>query len=103
MFSSFASVYETDEYKTIAYPVSEPDSLGDTSKDLFTWSDGITDIPLSLSSSDKKSLLDAYSADVGQMKMESLSEDLPTGILTIESQKSGTATEILVYPFFTQT
>lgn len=103
MFSSFASVYETDEYKTIAYPVSAPDSLGDTGKDLFIWSDGITDIPLSLSSSDKKNLLDAYSADVGQMKMESLSEDLPTGILTIESQKSGTATEILVYPFFTQT
>ncbi|WP_282924175.1 DUF6449 domain-containing protein [Mediterraneibacter massiliensis] len=103
MFAAFASVYEADEYKKAAYPASSPTYLADTGKDLFTWSDGVSKLPLKLSAEDKQNLLRAYAADIQQLKMQSLTQTVPAGILSITSQQTGYVQELPIYPFFTQT
>lgn len=103
MFAAFASVYESDEYKKAAYPASSPTYLADTGKDLFTWSDGVSKLPLKLTSEDKQNLLSAYAADIQKLKMQSLTQTVPAGILSITSQQTGYVQELPIYPFFTQT
>ena len=96
----FASVYETDEYKQIAYPAVK---LEDVSEDRFTWEDGVRGTALQITGDQKEALLDAYRQDVSEFKMEQLGEDLPCGYTRIRSSSDGSITNMFVYPFFERT
>lgn len=99
---AFSSVYETEEYKEKAYPVTSLD--GKTAgTDRFTWSDGVTENVLKLTEDEKEALLDAYREDVGEMQMSDLSADLPAGMLKIQSELREKTQETPVYPFMTRT
>lgn len=99
---AFASVYETEEYKEKAYPVTALD--GKTAgTDRFTWSDGVTETVLKLTEDEKEALLDAYRQDAVEMQMSDLSADLPTGILKIQSELREKTQETPVYPFMKRT
>lgn len=93
----FASVYETDEYKRIAYPAVK---LEDVSEDRFTWEDSVRGTALQITGDQKEALLDAYRQDVSELKMEQLGEELPCGYTRIRSSSDGSITNMFVYPFF---
>lgn len=93
----FASVYETDEYKQIAYPAVK---LEDASEDRFTWEDSVRGTALQITGDQKEALLDAYRQDVSELKMEQLGEELPCGYTRIRSSSDGSITNMFVYPFF---
>lgn len=93
----FASVYETDEYKRIAYPAVK---LEDVSEDRFTWEDSVRGTALQITGDQKEALLDAYRQDVSELKMEQLGEELLCGYTRIRSSSDGSITNMFVYPFF---
>lgn len=97
-FQNFSSVYETDEYKKIAYPSAEGGQLADAR---FNWSDGITDTALKLTGEEKESIMEAYRKDVKNLKMEDLGEALPIGFVDIDSEMRQLSGSLAVYPFFT--
>ena len=97
---AFASVYDTEEYKEIAYPVGD---LGDVSEDRFSWNNGISTEILKLTAEEKKAVLEAYTEDVADLSMEDLPEVLPRGSVDIESSRYGDVTVLEVYPFFERT
>lgn len=97
---AFASVYETEEYKRIAYPAVE---LEDVEENRFTWDDGVIETGLKLTEEDKRALIEAYKADVFDLTMAKLAETPPSGIVRIKSAGNGEVTEMPVYPFFERT
>ena len=96
----FAGVYETDEYRQIAYPAV---TLEDVSGDRFTWEDGVKDTALQITGDQKEELLNAYREDVSELRMEQLEEALPCGYVRVKSSKNGEITDMFVYPFFEHT
>lgn len=96
----FASVYETDEYRQIAYPAV---TLGDVSEDRFTWENGVKGTALQITGDQKEALLAAYREDVSELRMEQLEEELPCGYTRIKSSADGGTTDMFVYPFFERT
>ena len=96
----FAGVYETDEYRQIAYPAV---TLEDVSGDRFTWEDGVKDTALQITGDQKEELLNAYREDVSGLRMEQLEEALPCGYVRVKSSKNGEITDMFVYPFFERT
>ena len=96
----FAGVYETDEYRQIAYPAV---TLEDVSGDRFTWEDGVKDTALQITGDQKEELLNAYREDVSELRMEQLEEALPCGYVRVKSSKNGEITDMFVYPFFERT
>lgn len=96
----FAGVYETDEYRQIAYPAV---TLEDVSGDRFTWEDGVKDTALQITGDQKEELLAAYREDVSELRMEQLEEALPCGYARIKSSTDGEITDMFVYPFFERT
>ncbi len=96
----FASVYETDEYRRIAYPAVEFENV---EEDRFTWEDGVTGTALQVTGEQKETLLDAYREDVSELKMEQIGRELPCGYVRIRSSENGSATDMYVYPFFQRT
>ncbi len=97
---AFSFVYETDEYKRIAYPVAEGKYVVDAR---FSWSDGITDTALKLTGEEKEAIIEAYRKDIEALKMENLAEALPLGFVDIDSEMRLLSGKIPVYPFFSQT
>ena len=97
---AFATVFETDEYKQIAYPV---DNSGFAVDARFTWSDGVTDTVMKLEESEKETLLDACQKDIGDMKMDDLRKALPLGFVELDSDGPMLPCSIPVYPFFART
>lgn len=97
---SFASVYDTDEYKDIAYLAGQIRRVSDAR---FQWSDGVTDTVLKLTDEEKDALLDAYGADVEDMGMENLRQHLPLGFVEVTSEAPYFSNRMVVYPFFTRT
>lgn len=97
---AYDSVYETDEYKRTAYQVPDSRYVMDAR---FLWSDGVTDTVLKLEDDEKEELLDVWQSDVDCMKMENLMETLPLGLIEIDSEMRMVSTEMVVYPFFSQT
>lgn len=97
---AFSFVYETREYKNIAYPSVDGEQLVDAR---FNWSDGIMDTPLKLTEEEKKAIVNAYQKDVEGMKMEELEEDLPLGFVDIASETRRLSGKFVIYPFFTET
>lgn len=96
---AFASVFETEEYKSIAYPEISGDRVLDAK---FVWSDGISDTVLKIGEYDKKDIIEAFSEDVKDLTVEKLTETLPLGFIDINSEM-GRTFQIAVYPFFEQT
>ena len=96
----FAAVYETDEYRQIAYPAV---TLEDVSDDRFTWEDGVKGAALQITGDQKEALLNVYREDVSGLRMEQLEEELPCGYVRIKSSKNGEITDMFVYPFFERT
>ena len=92
----FASVYETDEYRQIAYPAV---MLKNVSDDRFTWENGVKGAALQITGDQKEALLDAYRKDVSELRMEQLEEELPCGYTRIKSSADGGTTDMFVYPF----
>lgn len=97
---AFATVFETDEYKQIAYLV---DNSGFAVDARFTWFDGVTDTVMKLEENEKEALLDACQKDIGDMKMDDLRKALPLGFVELDSDGPMLPCSIPVYPFFTQT
>ena len=96
----FASVYETDEYRQIAYPAV---TLKNVSDDRFTWENSVKGAALQITGDQKEALLDAYRKDVSELRMEQLEEELPCGYTRIKSSADGGTTDMFVYPFFEHT
>lgn len=97
---AFSTVFETDEYKQIAYPV---DNSGFAVDARFTWSDGVTDTVMKLEESEKEALLDACQKDIRDMKMDDLRKALPLGFVELVSDGPMLPGSIPVYPFFART
>lgn len=97
---SFASVYETTEYKEKTYPLLASEPL---EKEMLTWSDGVISEPLKLTGEEKNELLAAYQKDVREMEMKELKDGFPIGRLTVDSEISGMQTNAFIYPFFYNT
>lgn len=97
---AFAMVFETDEYKQIAYPV---DNSGFAADARFTWSDRVTDTVMKLEENEKEELLDACQKDIGDMKMDDLKKALPLGFVELESDGPMLPGSIPIYPFFIRT
>lgn len=97
---TFAAVYETAEYKQIAYPAV---NLAEVGEDRFTWDDGVTGTALKLTAEAKERLLEAYREDVAEFEMTELTEALPSGTVEIRSSRNGNVTDMVVYPFFGRT
>lgn len=97
---AFAAVYETGEYKQIAYPAV---NLSGVEEDRFTWDDGVTGTPLKMTAEDKERLVEAYQEDVAEFEMAVLTTALPAGNVEIRSSRSGNETDMVVYPFFERT
>ena len=97
---AFAAVYETAEYKQIAYPAV---NLAEVGEDRFTWDDGVTGNGMKLTAEDKAGLVEAYREDVAEFEMNELTTALPAGSVKIRSSKNGKVTEMVVYPFFERT
>ena len=97
---AFAVVYETAEYKQIAYPAV---NLAEVGEDRFTWDDGVTGNGMKLTAEDKEGLVEAYREDVAEFEMAELTTALPAGSVKIRSSKSGKVTDMVVYPFFERT
>lgn len=100
VLEKFSDIYESSEYKKIVYPLLTATSLD---QDRITWTDGVTEKVVRLSEDEKGKLLEAYKADVADMRMEELRTAFPAGYIEVESQVSGTYTEATVYPFFERT
>ena len=96
----FAGVYETDEYRQIAYSAV---TLEDVSGDRLAWEDGVKDTALQITGDQKEELLNAYREDVSGLRMEQLEEALPCGYVRVKSSKNGEITDMFVYPFFEHT
>lgn len=97
---SFAFVYDTAEYKNIAYLAGRSRRVSDAR---FTWSDGVTDTILKLTDEEKEALLDAYEKDVESMGMEELRTSLPIGFVQVTSEVPYYSNQMVVYPFFAKT
>lgn len=97
---AFAAVYETAEYKQIAYPGV---NLAEAGEDRFTWDDGVTGTAMKLTAEEKGRLLEAYREDVAELKMAELKTTLPAGHVEVRASRSGNVTEMVVYPFFERT
>ena len=97
---SFAAVYETAEYKQIAYPGV---NLAEAGEDRFTWDDGVTGTAMKMTAEEKESLLEAYREDVKELEMAELKTVLPAGHVEVRASRSGSVTELVVYPFFERT
>ena len=97
---SFAAVYETAEYKQIAYPGV---NLAEAGEDRFTWDDGVTGTAMKMTAEEKESLLEAYREDVKELEMAELKTVLPAGHVEVRASRSGNVTELVVYPFFERT
>ncbi|MCC2254514.1 DUF6449 domain-containing protein [Ruminococcus sp. CLA-AA-H200] len=98
--AAFSAVYNTEEYKTAAYPAVK---LSDVSEDRFTWRDGVKDRDLPLNADEKEALLEAWREDISSLEMEELSAVLPCGFVRIRSSTDGSASDLPVYPFFEKT
>ena len=96
----FSSVYETKEYKTLAY---EGVSLEEVGEDKFSWKDGVFSQTMKIEAEEKEELLKRYKEDVFRFQMEQLTKACPCGILEISSPADGEETELIVYPFFEKT
>lgn len=96
----FSSVYETKEYKTLAY---EGVSLEEVGQDKFSWKDGVFSQTMKIEAEEKEELLKRYKEDVFRFQMEQLTKACPCGILEISSPADGEETELIVYPFFEKT
>lgn len=97
---AFAAVYETAEYKQIAYPGV---NLAEVGEDRFTWDDGVTGTAMKLTAEEKERLLEAYREDVAELEMAELTTALPDGNVEIRSSRNGNVTHMVVYPFFERT
>lgn len=97
---AFAAVYETDEYRQLAYPAV---GLENVSEDRFTWDDSASSSDLKMTADEKEALIAAYREDVAELEMSELGMALPMGRMKIKSSETGNTTEMTVYPFFEQT
>ena len=99
-FESFSSVFETEEYKEIAFQAPEADKAG---KARFSWNDGVKERAMKVTEDEKEALVQAYREDRTEMKMADLSGVLPVGILLVEAGEDGMVREMPVYPSFGRT
>ncbi len=97
---SFADVYETWEYKEKVYPLVREEDIRD---DRVTWTDGIIEKTLKLTSQEKDEFLMACKYDIEAMHMADLYDELPIGSITIESDRSRSKFHTVIYPFWEQT
>ncbi len=97
---AFAAVYETAEYKQIAYPGV---TLAEAGEDRFTWDDGVTGTAMKMTAEEKENLLEAYREDVKELELAELETALPSGHVEVRASRSGIVTEMVVYPFFERT
>lgn len=97
---TFASVYETDEYKRTAYPAV---GLENVSEDRFTWDDSVSSADLKMTIDEKEGLISAYNEDVADLEMRELATALPLGRVKVKSSETGNTTEMIIYPFFEHT
>ncbi len=96
----FAAVYETAEYKQIAYSAV---NLSEVGEDRFSWDDGVAGATLKMTAEDKERLVEAYREDVAELEMAELTTALPAGTVEVRSSRSGNVTDMVVYPFFKRT
>ena len=96
----FSLVYETKEYKTLAYEGVLLEKVG---ADKLSWNDGIFSQIMKIKAEEKEELLKRYKEDVFEFRMEQLTEALPCGILEVSSSLDGGETELIIYPFFERT
>lgn len=96
----FSSVYETKEYKTLAYEGVLLEKVGE---DKLSWNDGVFPQTMKIKAEEKEELLKLYKEDVFQFRMEQLTEALPCGIVEVSSSLNGEETELIIYPFFEKT
>ena len=69
-FESFSSVFETEEYKEIAFQAPDADKAG---KARFSWNDGVKERAMKVTEDEKEALVQAYREDRTEMKMADLS------------------------------
>ena len=96
----FSSVYETKEYKTLAYNGVLLEEVGAYK---FSWKDGVFPQTMKIEAKGKEELLKRYKEDVFRFQMEQLTEELPCGIVEVSSPLNGEKTELIIYPFFEKT
>lgn len=96
----FAAVYQTEEYKRRAYPITAEIEL---EKERFTWTDGVTDTSMKLTAEEKNVFLDAYKRDVMKMEMQDMIGVFPSGIVQVTAEGRGVHANAVVYPFFEET
>ena len=82
----FSSVYETKEYKTLAY---EGVSLEEVGQDKFSWKDGVISQTMKIEAEEKEELLKRYKEDVFRFQMERvLAEFLKSRLRQTEKKPS---------------
>ncbi|HJA67329.1 MAG TPA: ABC transporter permease [Candidatus Mediterraneibacter cottocaccae] len=94
---AFASVYDTEEYKEIAYPGMK---LENTGEKRFSWNDGVTENVMKLSAEEKDTLVEAYREDILDMTMGQLTSSLPLGFVEITGENVRNSGQLVIYPFF---
>lgn len=101
MLTAFADVYETTEYKRLAYPLMMK-NIEMTEGDRVVWDDGICEQVLSLIEREKKEFLECYSADIKKIKMAELQTAFPTGRIEFQSEIYDRDLSAVIYPFYKQ-
>lgn len=99
-FQAFSSVFDTEEYKKLAYPALTWTDVGDNR---FTWRDGVCGQVLPLSKKEKEELFLIWQEEVRSLKMDDLKTAAPEGILEMRSERWGETQRLLIYPFFEDT
>lgn len=97
LFADFAGVYETEEYKQKAYPLTAEKEL---EKERFTWCDGVAETVMKLTKEEKNDFLAAYQYDVMKMEMMDMEGIFPSGIVRVQAEGRGVHSSAVVYPFF---
>lgn len=99
-FQAFSSVFDTEEYKRMAYPALTWTDVGDNR---FTWRDGVCGQVLPLSKKEKEEVFQIWKEEMGGLKMDDLKTAAPEGILEMRSERWGETQRLLIYPFFEDT
>lgn len=99
MLTAFADVYETMEYKSIAYPLMMQKAEM-AEGDRVIWNDGVCEKVLSLTEDEKKDFLKLYSADIKNIKMAELQTAFPVGRMEFQSELYDRDLLAVIYPFY---
>lgn len=98
--TAFSRVYETEEYKTAAYPIPQN---SDVREKRFTWRDGVVSQVIKISGDEKEELVSLYKNDIDKLEMSDLQGQFPIGKIEIKSEKWGRTKDIIVYRSFENT